>query len=428
MTGATPLRMIALALTERVPSDRVVLERRRDAALRQLLADAARRVPFVAHLLRDAGIAAHDVRGVHDLARLSMTTKRDYRDAGPAQVLARGVAPGSLVDRSTSGSTGERMIVKRTWAEERLLNAFRWRALRWCGHRPHDRLAMLDFRLTERPGDEPLAIRLTRRAGLWPRRVFDGLAKDAGAAVAAFRPDTVAGMTSVVARFADAAAEHGLRPRLVMTGGELLTPPLRARIAALGAPIVDFYGCNELNLIAWQCPAGAGTYHVCDDAHVIEIVGPDGREVAVGERGDVVATSLFSRAMPLVRYRVGDVAVRGPAPCPCGAAFSTLLDVCGRTIDGFDLGDGDVLHPWEILNVVRSRLSWVRQQQLVQRSARSIVLRIVPLRTPEPAHVAAIEAAARAALGDRARFDVEVTASIEPGPSGKARPFVPLGR
>ena len=46
-----------------------------------------------------------------------------------------------------------------------------------------------------------------------------------------------------------------------------------------------FYGCNELNLIAWQCPAGAGTYHVCDDAHVIEVVGPDGREVAVGELG-----------------------------------------------------------------------------------------------------------------------------------------------
>ena len=44
------------------------------------------------------------------------------------------------------------------------------------------------------------------------------------------------------------------------------------------------------------------------------------------------------------------------------------------------------------------------------------------------AKVTAIEAAARAALGERARFDVEVTASIEPGPSGKARPFVPLGR
>ena len=146
----------------------------------------------------------------------------------------------------------------------------------------------------------------------------------------------------------------------------------------------------------------------------------------MGERGEVVATSLFSRAMPIVRYRVGDVAVRGPECCPCGAAFSTLLDVCGRTIDGFDLGDGRVLHPWEILNVVRARLAWARQLQLVQRSRDAIVLRVVPLHPPDAADVAAIEAAARAVLGGRARFDVEVTASIEPGPSGKARPFVPL--
>lgn len=429
MTGAVPLRMLALALAERVPSHRTALERRRDAALRRLFADAGHRVPFVTRMLREAGVAPDEFRDVRDLSRLPITTKRDYRDAGPESVLARDVVPGTLVDRTTSGSTGERMTVKRTWAEERLLNAFRWRALRWCGHGVRDRLALLDFRLTERPGDEPALIRATRSAGFWPRRVFDGLGEEADAtAVAAFRPDTVAGMTSVVARLADASAKHGLRPRLVTTGGELMTPPLRARIAAFGAPVADFYGCNELNLIAWQCPAGAGTYHVCDDAHVVEVVGRDGREVAVGERGDVVATSLFSRTMPIVRYRLDDVAVRGPERCPCGAAFSTLLDVCGRTIDAFDLGDGRDLHPWEILNVVRTRLAWARQLQLVQRSRDAIVLRIVPLHPPDAADVSAIEAAARVVLGGRARFHLETTPSIEPGPSGKARPFVPLAR
>lgn len=427
----TLARTLALSLRSAVPTDRAALERRRDEAVRRLLVHARRNVPFVARLLRDAGAAATDVRGARDLACLPVTTKRDYRDAGPDDVLACGVAPGALVDRSTSGSTGERMIVKRTWAEERLLNAFRQRALRSCGHRLRDRLAVMDLRLTERPEDEPAAVRLARRAGLYPRRVFDALAEGSDAAsVAAFRPDVVAGMTSAIARLADVAAAEGhrLRPRLVATGGELLTPPLRARIAALGAPIVDFYGCNELNLVAWECPAGAGTYHVCDDAHVIEILGPDGRAVAVGEWGDVVATSLFSWAMPIVRHRLGDVAVRGPDRCPCGSAFSTLLAVGGRTIDSFDLGDGRVLHPWEILNVVRSRMAWVRQLQLVQRSRNAVVLRVVPLRVPSRADVGDVVSAARAALGDRARFDLEIVDAIAPGPSGKARPFVALER
>jgi phenylacetate-CoA ligase len=428
MTPALP-RTLALALVTREPTDRAVLEQQRTAALRQLLAHAEQHVSFVARRMRDAGIAAADIRSVRDLAVVPVATKRDYQEAGLREILARDVSPAALVDRSTSGSTGERMIVKRTWAEERLLNAFRWRALRSCGHRVHHRRAVMRFRLTERPRDEPLAIRLARRSGIFPRRVFDGLAPQADvASVAAFAPQTVSGMTSVVARLADAAAAGHLhlRPRLVVTGGELMTAPLRARIALLGGEVRDFYGCNELNLIAWQCPAGAGTYHVCDDAHVIEVLGADGREVAIGEQGEVVATSLFSWAMPILRYHVGDVAVRGPDGCPCGAVCSTLLAVCGRTIDDFDLGCGDVLHPWQILNVVRPRLGWVRQLQLVQQSRGALVLRVIPLREPAPAEIAQIEASARAALGGRARFAVELVDAIAPDPSGKLRPFVPL--
>jgi phenylacetate-CoA ligase len=428
MTLALP-RTLALALVTRAPTDRAALHRQRVAALRELLAHAEQHVPFVARRLRAAGVASTDLRSVHGLTAVPVATKRDYQDAGVGEVVARDVSRAALVDRSTSGSTGERMIVKRTWAEERLLNAFRWRALRSCGHRLHHRRAVMRFRLTERPQDEPLAIRLARRSGVLPRRVFDGLAPRADvASVAAFAPHTVSGMTSVVARLADAAVAERLplRPRLIATGGELMTAPLRARIALLGGEIRDFYGCNELNLVAWQCPAGAATYHVCDDAHVIEVLGADGREVAVGEQGVVVATSLFSWAMPILRYQVGDVAVRGPDGCPCGAVCSTLLAVCGRTIDDFDLGCGNVLHPWEILNVVRPRLGWVRQTQLVQQSRDALVLRVIPLREPEPAEIAQIEALARAALGGRARFALDLVDAITPAPSGKLRPFVPL--
>lgn len=423
-------RTLALALGARVPTDRAALEQDRDRALRQLLLHAEDEVPFVARLLHDAGMTARDVRNAQDLVRLPITTRRDYRDAGAACVLASRVAPASLVDRSTSGSTGERMVVKRTWAEERLLNAFRWRALRSSGHRIGDRLAVLAFRLTERAEDEPLAIRLARRAGVFPRRVFDGLAERADlAAIAEFAPHTIAGMTSVLARLADAALaeQRPLRPRLVVTGGELLTTPLRSRIATLGTAVRDFYGCNELNLVAWECPAGAGTYHVCDDAHVIEVVAPDGRPVAVGEWGDVVATSLFSWAMPIVRYRLGDVALRGPECCPCGAAFSTLLAIGGRTIDEFILGAGDVVHPWVILNAVRARIGWVRQLQLVQRCRDEIVLRVVPARAPSAAEIERVAAAGREVLHGRARFVLETVAAIAPEPSGKARPFVPFG-
>ena len=303
------------------------------------------------------------------------------------------------------------MIVKRTWFEERLLNAFRWRAMRDYGYRARDRRALVHFSRSEDPHDDQTLQRLVQRMGLLRRRVFDAIGDpDVAAAVAAFDPHCITGMAGTVARLADAAGAQGhrLRPRFVVAGGELLTEPLRARIATLGAPIHDVYGSNELNLIAWQCPGGAGGYHVCDDAHVVEVLGPDDRPVAVGEWGEVIATSLFSHAMPLIRYRLGDVAVRGPERCPCGAAFSTLLAIRGRTFDAFPLADGRSLHPWDMLPAIDSQLGWVKHCQLAQVSRAAIELRIVPSAPPSPAAVA----------GDGVRRHARLWASGRPSTSG----------
>ena len=157
------------------------------------------------------------------------------------------------------------------------------------------------------------------------------------------------------------------------------------------------------------------------------MLGPDDRAVAVGEWGEVVATSLFSHAMPLIRYRLGDVAVRGPERCPCGAAFSTLLAIRGRTFDAFPLADGRTLHPWDVLQAIDSQLGWVKHCQLAQVSREAIELRVVPSAPPSAAAVARMESAARAALGERAIFHVRLVATIDPEASGKTRPFVALG-
>ena len=321
------------------------------------------------------------------------------------------------------------MVVKRTWLEERLLNAFRWRAMRDYGYRARDRRALVHFGNSEDPRDDQSLQRLVQRTGLFRRRVFDAIADPhLAAAVAAFEPDCITGMASAVARLADEAEANGhrLRPRFVVAGGELLTETLRARIATLGAPIHDVYGSNELNLIAWQCPKGAGAYHVVDDALVVEVLGANDRPVAAGEWGEVVATSLLSHAMPLIRYRLGDVAVRGPDRCPCGAPVSTLLAIRGRTFDAFPLADGSSLHPWDVLHAIDDQLGWVRHCQLVQVARGAIELRVVPMAPVPAAAVASMESAARAALHGRVAFDVRLVAAIEPEASGKTRPFVAL--
>lgn len=259
--------------------------------------------------------------------------------------------------------------------------------------------------------------------------VIDALTDHAAAEKAArFSPHCLTGMTSALASLVDAAAARGLAlaPRLVVTTGELLTAPLRARIAALGSLLRDLYGSNEFNLLAWECPAGSGAYHVCDDAVVLEVVGDDGRPVAVGQTGEVVVTGLHSFAMPFIRYKLGDLAVRGPDRCPCGAPWSTLLAIHGRTIDTFRFAGGMTLHPWVIHNAVRPWLGMVRQASLVQTASDRLEYLVVATDAMGAEEEGALSAAARSVLPEGICFTLRRVDVIPVGPGGKARPFVPL--
>lgn len=424
-----PIRILAHPGIARAATHADDLEQHQWRHLKRLLLHAHAHVPFFRDAFARAGIDPGAMRSPGDFLELPTFSRRDCQDTPLAHRLDRRLDPARLLDRSTSGSTGERLAVKRTWFEERLLNTFRWRAWREYGLRHTDRLAILYFHRAQDPRDNQLLQRIAARLGLGRQRVFDAVGDpDMARAARDFQPHAIAGMTSAIALLADQWAKEGIHIplRFVATGGELLTEPLRARISTLGAPILDLYGSNELNLLAWRCPAGADAYHVCDDAHQIEVLRPDNTPAKPGESGEIVATSLFSYAMPFIRYRIGDLAVRGPDRCPCGAPFSTLLSIQGRTIDRFPLGDDTWLHPWEIINAIRPHFGWIRQSQIVQSERRRLTLRIVPLRAPAAAEIDQLTSAAIAAVGKRARISIERTHHIAPSPSGKPIPFVSL--
>ena len=399
----------------------------RDTCLTALLEHGIRHVPYVQDLFSRNGMTSGDVRTVAELTSLPVTTKCALQQAGEARVVAQNIPAHQLLDRSTSGSTGERMIVKRTWFEERLLNTFRRRAVREYGVTSRDRIGEAHYRIADDPRDDQTLQRLAHQCGRFRRHVFDTLSDPyAAQAAAAFDPHILTGMTGAIARLIDDAAKGGhlLRPRCVITTGELLTEPLRQRIAGLGVPLYDVYGCNECNLLAWQCPQGDNGYHVLDDSVIIEILRPDGSNASQGEWGDVVVTSLFSYAMPIIRYAVGDIALQGANRCGCGAPFSTLQAIKGRTIDCFTLGSGRLIHPWEIHNAIRPHLAGLRQFQMIQTAPDAIDLHVVPLKTLPDGDLQGMQNAGNRVLAGRALLTVKLVTTIAPGPSGKCQPFV----
>jgi phenylacetate-CoA ligase len=397
-----------------------------DAQLRRLIAHAYANVPYYRRLFERHGVEPGRVRTVADLARVPVTSRRDLQTEPLARLLTRGVDPTRLIVHATSGSTGEPLQVRRTWPEERITSVFRLRAFRDFGLRLRDtRVRFLlprgaDARNWEGPQ------KLVRALGFHRKVLLDRslpLAEQVRR-LSTLRADAITGTPGTLLRLATALAHErpgAVRPRVVISGGDVLTPAMRRAIAeAFGAPVYDMYGSYEFGIIAWECPR-AGGLHVADDGLVLEVL-RDGRAAGPGESGEVVATQLHAYAAPFIRYRLGDVVTRGEIPCRCGAPFSTLLDVQGRRQDYLPLANGRLFMSREVtLLSLKHSQSWVGQFQLTQERPDHVVLRIVPLAPPAPGAVAALAQATRERLGPGIGLEILLVPDLPLEADGKFR-------
>lgn len=393
--------------------------------LRAVVRHAYRSVPYYRALFDRHGVAPGDIRTPDDLQAIPVTTREDLQRCPPGHVVAREFDAAALIHHATSGSSGRPLTIRRTWTEERLLNWLRRRALGDFGSRPTDRVAHVTLPRPPHPNDNQLARRVTQRLRIFPTWRLDCRLPPPQLLerLLELRPDIVVGLSGVLTRIAaclDDRAVSTLRPRAVVAAGEVLTSHMRHRIEhAFGAPVFELYATFEAGVLAWQCPSG-GAMHVCDDGVILEVM-RDGRQAEEGERGEVVLTALHSFAMPFLRYRLGDIVTRGAAACACGAPFSTIASIQGRMIDYFHLPAGRLLHPYEIVSILRTTCDWILEYRLIQPRQDAIVLQILPSRPAAEGRLAELRQRIGAVAGPGTAVTVEVVDAIPLEPSGKFR-------
>ncbi len=162
--------------------------------------------------------------------------------------------------------------------------------------------------------------------------------------------------------------------RQVFTGAEILDDSLRERgRTQLGVSIADNYGSTEA-FLAWQCPRG--NYHQNAEHVFIEIVDDNGREVAPGEMGRVLVTTLENHLMPLVRYAIGDYALAATGACDCGRTLPVMGRVAGRGMNLFRAMDGRLINPWHLANTLRV-IPEIAIFQVIQKTLDRIVVKYV---------------------------------------------------
>lgn len=238
-------------------------------------------------------------------------------------------------------------------------------------------------------------------------------------------PHVLHGLPSVLEELARRAEADGWRPgrlRRIFTGSEALDPGDRSLLErALGAPVYDSYAAAEA-FIGWECSRRCGL-HVIESNVVLEVLADDGEPVPPGAPGRVVITTLDNRAMPLVRYAIGDMAIApSGAPCPCGRPGTLLPAVLGRQVPLFRV-DGAKASPWGVIARM-SELGFVGRFQLVQPAPDEIVVLIRRRDRGREVDRAAVERLVAGELGPSVAVEVHEVDEIDRLPTGKAAPVV----
>jgi phenylacetate-CoA ligase len=151
-------------------------------------------------------------------------------------------------------------------------------------------------------------------------------------------------------------------------GAEPWTAAMRAQLEAeLGVDALNLYGLSEIvgPGVAAECREGRDGSHVQEDHFLVEVIDPESEApVARGELGELVFTTLTKEALPLIRYRTGDIAAVSDAPCPCGRTTVRMGPVQGRRDDMLIIR-GVNLYPSQVEHVLLSQAGIAPHYQLV---------------------------------------------------------------
>jgi len=295
-----------------------------------------RSVTFYRRLFDQVGLVPEEINSLGQLARIPFTSKTTLRQSYPYEMFA---VPLREVVRlqCTSGTTGEPIVVGYTrndlahWTEAsaRILSA---------GGVTKDDVVQICFDyslfgggLGFHYGAELIGASVIPGSNLDPARQVV-IARD-------YRTTALVATPGFGLRLTAAIRKKGLGPADIylkrgLFTGEPFSEKTRKQIEdELNIKATDNYGLSEIVWpgVAGECEEKKGL-HIFEDQFIPEIIDPETEEVLpLGEKGELVLTTITKEAFPLIRYRTGDITILDTSLCKCGRTLIKMKKVAGRT-------------------------------------------------------------------------------------------------
>jgi phenylacetate-CoA ligase len=402
-----------------------VIRDRQWATVQAMLRHAYDAVPFYRRRFDEAGLHPDRVRDFDDYQRVPILTKADIR-AHKDALLSDQYPPQTLHTKRTSGSTGVALEIRVDEAAMQFKRACTLRSDEWSGWRFGEPVALVwgdPAPYKNRWRGRLRNALLERTRGLDTLKMDQDALEQFAADLRRQPPSLIMGHAHSVYLFAEyvrSAGIHDIRPRGILTTAMVLHDWQRRAIEEVFAcRVTNRYGCEEVSLIACECERHEGL-HVNADGVYVECL-RDGRPVAPGEPGSLIITDLANRAMPILRYQIGDVAVPADRRCPCGRGLPLLDRLEGREADYVVTPAGKLISGISLTDHLGTQIPGVAQLQIIQETVDRFRFRIV--RGPEfgPTSLERLRAVVDERFGAGVTFECEYVERIPQEPSGKYR-------
>jgi phenylacetate-CoA ligase len=390
-----------------------------------LLRQAAMYVPYYRELFEEVGVEVDDIQSPDDLSKIPLLTVEKIGEAGRLMISKDPLRKGYR--ETACSSMGELLYFHGDSKAGPLRRANTLRCYRWAGIDVGDRQAFLWGVPPERTLKERFLEGaknyLNNSMYLSTFEISESTMRTYARMLRRFHPNILIGYPSALELFAGFCAREGvsgIRPRAVVTSGEMLLPEQREFIEGFFAcPVFDRYGSREFANVAYECEEHNGL-HIFNDLFCVEVVDERGEHAEEGKVGELVITDLSNLYMPFIRYRTGDLAVRTDRSCPCGRGLPLLDRIEARSFDAIVTPGGRRVGGffWTWLSRF---VPGIKRFQVEQRERGGVDFRIVPGPDWRDESKRRLEQEIKETCGEGFIVNFMIVDEIPLTPSGKSR-------
>ncbi|MBU0993167.1 MAG: hypothetical protein KJ737_11795 [Proteobacteria bacterium] len=398
--------------------------------LKHLLCYAEKKVPYYKNLFKSVAFDPEKFSSFDRLAEVPLLSKKAVFDSYE-QLKSTDYTFLNSYEGLTGGTTGQPLKLLLSVESHAYEEAFLHTIWKRVGYKPSlKRVSLMGAPFRESHNEKKIVKYdyFNNQLQLSPQDLDEHSVEEYIQKLEAFKPQFFHGFASAITVLAKHLKDSGKTINGIkgtLCGSENIFPSQKVFLEDFfHAPLLAWYGQTEKVVMGGACEK-TSEYHMFSEYGYLELVDENGNVInEPGKTGEIVGTGFINMAMPLIRYKTGDLGEYADGDCLCGRKYPRIRKIKGRRNQDFLIGNKNEQVPLTSLDMQGLSFEKVYQLQFEQKEAGKVDLNIVSDKSINDHDIKIIRDELESQVGKRIKFSIDVVAHLKKSETGKVRPCI----